>query len=317
MELKHIKTFVTVADTLSFSRASEILYISQSAISKQISTLETDLNARLLQRDTHSVLLTDVGAAFLGQAHEILALCDRAKEIARHPDGTRQTSVFRIVIDACYEATSRITGFVLTCVNRMQELYPDVEVKCTSTDNLSVSQALFTNSADIVIMMNEMADREQMSDTVLNAKPFFRDSTAVICGNHDQSITESNLFEKLKAMNQVYLMDRLASMPVATKMLDFLGFHPKIKFCSSYFYLLSQVTNGTGFTLAPMEEFHDLNCPFLSAFPVPNREPQTIGVIRWKRADINPNIQRFCSIVDDLSHEMPDPTLRPFVEFEK
>jgi hypothetical protein len=59
-----------LADTLNFTRASELLYISQPTLSKQISALENELNAKLLIRDTHSVLLTDSGTVFLSEARK-------------------------------------------------------------------------------------------------------------------------------------------------------------------------------------------------------------------------------------------------------
>lgn len=52
MEIRQLKYFAAVADTLNFSRAAETLFISQSALSKQIADLERELGMVLLQRDT-------------------------------------------------------------------------------------------------------------------------------------------------------------------------------------------------------------------------------------------------------------------------
>lgn len=51
MEIRQLKYFAAVADTLNFSRAAETLFISQSALSKQIADLERELGMVLLQRD--------------------------------------------------------------------------------------------------------------------------------------------------------------------------------------------------------------------------------------------------------------------------
>ena len=58
MEIRQLKYFAAVADTLNFSRAAETLFISQSALSKQIADLERELGMVLLQRDKRSVRLT-------------------------------------------------------------------------------------------------------------------------------------------------------------------------------------------------------------------------------------------------------------------
>ena len=61
MEIRQLKYFAAVADTLNFSRAAETLFISQSALSKQIADLERELGMVLLQRDKRSVRLTPAG----------------------------------------------------------------------------------------------------------------------------------------------------------------------------------------------------------------------------------------------------------------
>ena len=64
MEIRQLKYFAAVADTLNFSRAAETLFISQSALSKQIADLERELGMVLLQRDKRSVRLTPAAKSF-------------------------------------------------------------------------------------------------------------------------------------------------------------------------------------------------------------------------------------------------------------
>ena len=68
MELRQIKYFAKVAETLNFSEAARQLNITQSTLSQQISSLEGELGVQLFQRSRHSVRLTDVGHAFLPSA---------------------------------------------------------------------------------------------------------------------------------------------------------------------------------------------------------------------------------------------------------
>ncbi|WP_333709953.1 LysR family transcriptional regulator [Pluralibacter gergoviae] len=64
MELRHLKYFVTVAELLHFGRAADRLHIVQSALSRQIQDLESELQTQLLIRDSRNVRLTEVGAVF-------------------------------------------------------------------------------------------------------------------------------------------------------------------------------------------------------------------------------------------------------------
>ena len=55
---RHLDTFIQVAESESFSKASEYLYISANAIAKQINLLENDLDIKLFHRSNQGLLLT-------------------------------------------------------------------------------------------------------------------------------------------------------------------------------------------------------------------------------------------------------------------
>ena len=78
IELRHLRAFVAVAEELSFSRAADRLHISQSALSRQVSSLEKLIGCDLLRRSTHRVELTLAGAALLERTHSLLEGVDEA-----------------------------------------------------------------------------------------------------------------------------------------------------------------------------------------------------------------------------------------------
>ena len=55
MEIRQLKYFLKVAETLNFSEASRRLYISQSTLSQQISNLENEVGLPLFERNSHEV----------------------------------------------------------------------------------------------------------------------------------------------------------------------------------------------------------------------------------------------------------------------
>lgn len=79
MELRQLKYFVKVAELLSFSKASKALYITQSTLSQQIKQLEDELNAPLLNRNSHNVELTEAGEVFLNDARKVMAEAEDCK----------------------------------------------------------------------------------------------------------------------------------------------------------------------------------------------------------------------------------------------
>jgi DNA-binding transcriptional LysR family regulator len=76
LDLDLVRTFVTIADTRSFTRTGERLGRSQSAISLQVRRLEERLGVKLLARDPRRVGLTEAGEAFLPKARRLLRVND-------------------------------------------------------------------------------------------------------------------------------------------------------------------------------------------------------------------------------------------------
>lgn len=92
MELRHLEHFLAVAESRSFTRAAARVHVVQSALSASVRSLETELGARLFDRTTHRVGLTDAGTALVAEARRTLAAADASRDaVAAVVGGTRGT----------------------------------------------------------------------------------------------------------------------------------------------------------------------------------------------------------------------------------
>lgn len=77
MEIKQLRSFVTVAECKSFSQAAQILYISQPSISTHVSMLEKEVGVKLIERTSKSLSLTEAGRELYDHAVDILKINDK------------------------------------------------------------------------------------------------------------------------------------------------------------------------------------------------------------------------------------------------
>jgi hypothetical protein len=68
MELRQIRSFLSIAETLHFGRTAELIHLSQPALSLQIRALEEEVGVRLLERNRRKTTLTAAGFAFRDDA---------------------------------------------------------------------------------------------------------------------------------------------------------------------------------------------------------------------------------------------------------
>ncbi|MBS0321832.1 MAG: LysR family transcriptional regulator [Proteobacteria bacterium] len=133
MDLRHLRYFVAVAETLNFGRAAARLSIAQPPLSRAVAALEAELGASLFARTTRGVRLTPVGAALLPEARRLLRDADALREGARHlADGDVGTlavgfvsmSVFGVLPDIVQAFHRARPGVTLTLRESMSDAMP-------------------------------------------------------------------------------------------------------------------------------------------------------------------------------------------------
>lgn len=147
MELKHLKSFVFVADTGSFSIAATRCYITPSAISQHIKALEDELDCKLLIRDSHSVTLTESGKVLLPRAKNILKQTEDCEEHLKAINNCI-TGELRIGIG------SFIAPYIRTAALTFMERYPGVRINAEFGKACRLNHMLRSHDLDLAFTMN-------------------------------------------------------------------------------------------------------------------------------------------------------------------
>lgn len=123
MSTEKLYEFLVLSKTLNYSKAAEILYISQPVLSLHIQEMEKELNTKLFQRTTHGVALTQAGFLLSSRASRLINKCYSAANISQTAD-LALCGFIRIACALELSYASHIQIFV----SRFMERYPNIKV---------------------------------------------------------------------------------------------------------------------------------------------------------------------------------------------
>ncbi|MGI5158914.1 LysR family transcriptional regulator [Microbispora sp. CA-102843] len=140
LDLRLVHYFTTVASHLHYGRAAAELRIAQPSLSRQISKLEAQVGARLLDRTRQGTRLTEAGEAFLPHAHALLRSAEQAAAVAR-----AAAQPTRITVG--YTA-----GLIVTpAVQNLRHKHPDADVRTLHLEWNEPREALLDRRVDAAI----------------------------------------------------------------------------------------------------------------------------------------------------------------------
>lgn len=137
MDLRHLRYFVTVAETGHMTRAAERLGIQQPPLSQQIRALEASLGVTLLRRHPKGVDLTDSGRTFLVEARRVLAematLEQRMARVARGELGH---------LTVGFTSSAAMHAFTPTTLRECRRRFPDVSLDLIENNAAELTEAV-------------------------------------------------------------------------------------------------------------------------------------------------------------------------------
>ncbi|MDM0069009.1 LysR substrate-binding domain-containing protein [Variovorax sp. J31P207] len=164
MELRQLRYFVKICELRSMGRAALELDLATSALSQQISRLESELSTRLLQRSSTGVTPTDAGLAFLQQAQLTLRHADEAVRAAQQARLSGHVSI------GLPPTTASVLGVPL--MQAMQARYPEVRLHLVESLSGHLGAMLNARQLDLAVLFQTDVARRWSVLPLLDEKLF-------------------------------------------------------------------------------------------------------------------------------------------------
>lgn len=146
MSDRRLQVFHTVAGVLNFTRAAEILHMTQPAVTHQIRQLEADFNTRLFDRVNNRISLTPAGKQVLDYASRILSLYDDMHESVKELTGDRSGLL-------TLGASTTIAEYMLPdLLSGFRQEFPDVHVRLRVANTDAIVALVADSSIDLGIV---------------------------------------------------------------------------------------------------------------------------------------------------------------------
>lgn len=166
VHVRDLRYFVTVADELQFTRAAELLFVSQPALSKQIRMLERQVGAPLFERGRGEVRLTAVGAALLPHARRVLAAWGDAWEATQEAKATARAT---LVVGM---STSPGRGGLLPAIrSRFTAEHPDATLTLRQVGWGDATAGLADGASDVAFVWLPIPDADRYAWVVVAEEP--------------------------------------------------------------------------------------------------------------------------------------------------
>ena len=240
IELRHLKTLLALEETGSVSLAAKRVFLTQSALSHQIRTLENYYETPLFERKSVPLRFTPAGERLLRLARELLPQVAAAeRELAQIIEGEAGELRLAVECHTCFD-------WLMPAMGEFRPLWPHVELDIVSGFQADPVGLLLTHRADLAIVS------EAVPQTGISFQPLFAYEMVGICAK------DHPLAAKAVWQAEDFRDDTLITYPVPDDMLDLLrkilfpaGINPTRRYSELTIALIQLVASQRGIAALP------------------------------------------------------------------
>lgn len=259
MELRQLRYFVAVADTLNFSRAAESLYLSQSALSKQIQALEQELGVVLFERDRRSVLLTQAGQVLLPEAKSLLLRADKLVPLLRHEtDEAQRQRHIMIGVEPRADGDSLIHRILTETIYQERKKRPGLRALFMQMEYSDMKKALAEEEIDLALFLHA----GEPLGAPLTLAPLWEDEM-VLAFRSSRAYPDDldTVREVLDKRGVILLESEMRGMSQVLQILGRIGSTPQIRFSGTRLAMCLSIESGESAAILPRSVVHRLAHP--------------------------------------------------------
>ncbi|MGP9544526.1 LysR family transcriptional regulator [Psychrobacter sp. AOP7-B1-25] len=301
MDIKTLKSFMAVAKHQSFSEAARELYTVQPAISRQISSLETELGVVLFNRTSREVTITPAGEQLLKDGAIILALAEQAKiQVKRAHDGQIGTLNIAHLSSACLT-------FMTTLVRSYKEKFPHVHV---SLFEMTVTEQIEAFNNDRIDIGFSRPLPSAITDDFISHNIYIDKLVAIV--NQSHALADRQTIDLVQLKDEKFVIfnrdEALGLFDETITLCKQAGFSPNIISQPKHMQtLVTEVAAGLGVAIAPycVRKLYSDGCHFMALNHVSTQIPVHI---QYKKNNNSATVADFVAVAlsatDDIQQSM-------------
>ena len=292
MTFNQIKYFITVAECLSFTEAAKCLFITQPALSRQISAIEEELGTNLFVRDKKRLKLTPGGVLLYNRLPGIMEAYARAVDDAKNANRGYEGKL-RIGFLDIYD----ISEIFSDLIGEFQKHYPNIQMTLERFSLGELPNRLRDGKLDLILTYGfSLFDKPDLMTVDIQKY----DSCIMLNANHPLVDRENLKLEDLKNERFVQLGRNVSEdgYQYITNLLDRCGIHPDMMQVDKMEDVMLWVQTGNGVAITSNKTIEKQNPNVvIREIPMPEAKGHDV-TMAWRKNNYNPAIAIFMEMLE-------------------
>lgn len=287
MDTLQLKLFISVSQTLNFTKTASEFFMTQPTVSNYIKSLENSVGVRLLNRDSHSVSLTPEGQEFVGYASQMLTIQMEAVNRLRNISEGRSGYIHIAMLSSAAELFSE-------CMTEFSREQPEVQVDVDIKEGTEMMKAISQCNYDIYFANRYMMPESDSIEYIVTATDHLHlfvhrdlvdkidmNDWSTLAGHHFVTVPETDFALSGQIKN---ICANRGIVP------DIINYYNRAD------TLFLAVNSSIGMAILPPALKYSYNYPNVVSMPIEGDDAIINSVVAWYKSCGNPDAQRFLKL---------------------